>query len=72
MEERYALRITRYRGEDSYEKIVDFLARLYPGRARDELAAGLALTVTAAATTTCNQQAGNNTCQGVHRHVRAK
>lgn len=44
MEERYSLRITRYRGEDSYDKVVDFLARLYPGRARDELAAGLALT----------------------------
>ncbi len=44
MEERYSLRITRYRGEDSYEQIVDFLARLFPERGREELASGLALT----------------------------
>jgi len=44
MAERYSLRITRYRGDDSYDRIVDFLGELYPERSREELAAGLALT----------------------------
>ena len=44
MEERYSLRITRYRDEEARDKIVDFLAQLFPERARDELAAGLSLT----------------------------
>lgn len=38
------LRITRYREEGAFQRVVDFLAEVFPERSRDELAAGLAVT----------------------------
>ncbi len=44
MSERFELRITRYRDSDSFDQVVDLMSRLFPQRARDELASGLAVT----------------------------
>jgi hypothetical protein len=44
MSDSYEIRITRYTEEGAFDRVVEFLARLFPDRRREELAAGLALT----------------------------